>query len=78
MKKLKKIHQAVTVPSIPPELINNWGHTGFNYVPVSNWTTEVSGSNTVPIVDLDDKRQITVVFAGTSLKLFQVVFQVAV
>ena len=68
----------MTDPDIPPELINNWGHTGFNYVPVSNWTMEVTGSKTVPIVDPDDKRQITVVFAGTSLQLFQAVFQVAV
>lgn len=38
---------------------------------------EVAGSKKVPIVGLDDKRQITAVFAGTSLKLFPVVFQVA-
>ena len=39
---------------------------------------EVSGSKKVPIDCLDDKRQMTAVFAGISLKLFQVVFKVAV
>lgn len=48
---------------IPPELIYNWDHTGINYVPVSNWTMEIEGSKKVPIVGLDDKCQITVVFA---------------
>ena len=38
----------------------------------------MSGSEKVPIVGLGDQRQITAVFAGTSLKLFPVVFQVAV
>ena len=28
----------------------------------------------MPVVGLDDKRQMTAVFAGTSLKLFHVVF----
>ena len=45
-------------------MIYNWDHTGINYVTVSNWTMEVEGSKKVPIVGLDDKRQITVVFAG--------------
>jgi hypothetical protein len=55
---------------IPPELIYNWDHTGINYVPVSNWTMEIEGSKKVPIVGLDDKRQITVVFAGNFIFYF--------
>ena len=61
---LNKIDKAVSKFDIPPEVIYNWDHTGINYVPVSNWTMEVEGSKKVPIVGLDDKRQITVVFAG--------------
>jgi hypothetical protein len=55
---------------IPPELIYNWDHTGINYVPVSNWTMEIEGSKKAPIVGLDDKRQITVVFAGNFIFYF--------
>lgn len=40
------------------------GTTGLHYVPVSNWTMEVQGSQKIPIVGLDDKRQVTAVFAG--------------
>ena len=68
----------MTDHGIPPELIYNWDHTGLNYVPVSNLKMEVSGSKKVPIVGFDEKRQITAVFASTSLKLFPGVFQVAV
>lgn len=64
---LNKIDKAVSEFDIPPERIYNWDHTGINYVPVSNWTMEVEGSKKVPIVGLDDKRQITVVFPGNFL-----------
>lgn len=51
---------------IPPQLIyNSRDHTGINYVPVSSWTMEVEGTQRVPIIGLDDKRQVTIVFAGT-------------
>ena len=59
----------MTDHGIPPKLIYNRVHTVSNYVPVSNWAMEVSGSKKVPFVGLDDKRQITAIFAGTS-KLF--------
>ena len=49
----------MTDHGIPHELIYSWDYTGLNYVPVSNWTMEVSGSKKVPIVGLDDKRRIT-------------------
>jgi hypothetical protein len=61
---LNKIKNAVCENDIPPDLIYNWDHTGLHYVPVSNWTMEVQGSQKIPIVGLDDKRQITAVFAG--------------
>jgi hypothetical protein len=67
---LNKIDKAVSEFDIPPELIYNWDHTGINYVPVSNWTMEIEGSKKVPIVGLDDKRQITVVFAGNFIFYF--------
>ena len=67
---LNKIDKAVSEFDIPPELVYHWNHTGINYVPVSNWTMEVEGSKKVPIVGLDDKLQITVVFAGNCVLLF--------
>ncbi|XP_061195962.1 uncharacterized protein LOC133204236 [Saccostrea echinata] len=62
---LQRINSVVKKHDIPPELIYNWDHTGINYVPVSSWTMEVEGTQRVPIIGLDDKRQVTVVFAGT-------------
>lgn len=50
---------------IPDDLTINWDQTGIHYVPVSKWTMEREGSKRVEITGLDDKRQITVVFAGT-------------
>ena len=48
---------------IPAKLILNWDHTGLNYVPSSSWTLEEKGAQKVPIVAIDDKRQLTAVFA---------------
>ena len=55
----------VEMDKIPPDLIINWDHTGIHYVPVSNWTLAKEGSKRVEIAGIDDKRQITAVFAGT-------------
>ena len=51
---------------VPDDLIINWDQTGIHYVPVSNWTMQQEGSKRVEITGLDDKRQITAVFAGTA------------
>ena len=48
---------------IPAKLILNWDHTGLNYVPLSSWTLEKKGAQKVPIAAIDDKRQITAIFA---------------
>ena len=61
---LQRVESVVKKFDIPCELIYNWDHTGINYVPVSSWTMEVESTQRVPIVGLDDKRQVTVVFAG--------------
>ena len=50
---------------IPPALIVNWDHTGLKYVPVSSWMMAKEGSKRVKISGIDDKRQITAVFAVT-------------
>lgn len=55
---------AFTENDIQPDLIYNWDHTGQHYLPVSNWTMEVKGSQKILIVGLDDKRKITAGFAG--------------
>ena len=56
----------VEMDDIPFDLIINWDQTSIHYVPVGSWTMESEGSSRVEIVGLDDKRQITAVFA-TSL-----------
>ena len=59
------IQVVVEMEEIPGELIINWDQTGIHYVPVSSWTMEREGSKRVEIAGIDDKRQITAVFAGT-------------
>ena len=50
---------------IPSSLILNWDHTGLKCVPVSSWTMAPQGSKKVSLAGIDDKRQITGVFAVT-------------
>ena len=50
---------------IPFDLVINWDQTGIHYVPVRSWTMEKEGTKRVEIVAVDDKQQITAVFAGT-------------
>ena len=64
------VKSIIEIADIPPDLVINWDHTGLNYVPVSNWTMAPEGSKRVEIVGIDDKRQITAVFAGTMSGLF--------
>lgn len=59
------INVIVEMAGIPPDLVINWDHTGLNYVPVSSWTMAPEGATRVEITGVDDKRQITAVFAGT-------------
>ena len=56
----------------------NWDQTEINYVPVSSWTMEAEGSKRVELIGKDDKRQITVVFAGSlggDILPIQVIYQ---
>jgi hypothetical protein len=60
----------VVMEDIPKEPIINWDHTGINYVPVSSWTLEKEEAKRVEIAGVDDKRQITVIFANTMSRDF--------
>ena len=55
----------VNYEEIPDSLVINWDHTGIKYIPVSSWTMEKEGTKRVEILGIDDKRQITAVFAAT-------------
>lgn len=48
---------------IPQEMILNWDQVGIKIVPSSAWTMEKCGTKRVEITAIDDKRQITAVFA---------------
>ena len=72
------IRGVIDMEEIPQDLILNWNQTAVHYVPVSNWTMAVEGSKKVAIAGIDDKRQITLVLAGTmigKLLLCQLVYQ---
>ena len=62
---LLDIKVVVEMDDIPFDLVINWDQTGIHYVPVGSWTMEKEGSKRVEIVAVDDKRQITAVFAGS-------------
>ena len=62
---LLDIKVIVEMEGIPFDLVINWDQTGIHYVPVGSWTMEKEGSKRVEIVAVDDKRQITAVFAGS-------------
>ncbi len=55
--------QGPLMDEIPDELVINWDQTGIHYVPVSSWTMEKEESKRVEIAGIDDKCQITAVFA---------------
>ena len=67
---LSDIQAIVELEEIPKALVFNRDHTGINYVPVSNWTLEKEGTKRVEIVGIDDKRQITAIFAGNMIGEF--------
>lgn len=62
---LLDIKVVIEMDEIPFDLVINWDQTGIHYVPVGSWTMEKEGSKRVEIVAVDDKRQITAVFAGS-------------
>ena len=75
---LMDIKAVVEMAEIPKDLIVNWDQTAIKYVPVSEWTVEKVGSKRVEIAGLQDKRQITAVFAGSQTGGFlpiQLVYQ---
>ena len=55
----------VEMEEIPHDLIINWDQTGIHYIPVGSWTMEKEGAKRVEITAVDNKRQITAVFAGS-------------
>ena len=55
----------VEMNEIPPSLIINWDQTGTHNVPVSSWTMEMERSKQIQVADIDDKWQLTTVFAAS-------------
>lgn len=62
---LRDIRNVISMDQIPSELIVNFDQTGISYVPASSYTMEKEGATRVEVTGKDDKRQITLVFAGS-------------
>ena len=62
---LLDIKAVVEFHDIPNSLIINWDETGIHYVPVVSWTMKKEWSKRVEIAAVDDKHQITAVFAAS-------------
>ena len=59
------IEAVIDFKEVPPSLVINWDHTAMKIVPSSQWMMEKRGTKRVEIAGIDDKRQITAVFACT-------------
>ena len=59
------IQSVIEMEDIPSDLVINWDQTAIQLVPSSSWTIERKGTKCVEISALNDKRQITAVFACT-------------
>lgn len=57
------VQSVIDMEEVPPSLVLNWDHTAMKIVPSSQWTMEKKGTKRVEIAAVDDKRQITAVFA---------------
>ena len=51
--------------SIPLELVFNVDERAIHLVPASNWTMELEGSDRIPIIGLEDKREIMAVMGAS-------------
>ena len=58
---LERVAAVIEEYSIPPQLILNLDETGLPIIPVSEWTLSCKGQAQVPVIGLEDKRQITAV-----------------
>ena len=47
------------------DMIVNWDQTRVNYIPVSSLAMEKEGSQRIKLIGRNDKRQLTVLFAGS-------------
>ena len=62
---LSDVKAVVLMEEIPPPLILNCDHTGLKYVPLSSWKMAKEGAKKMSIAGIEDKCQITGVFAIT-------------
>ena len=62
---LMDIKAVVEMEEIPEDMVVNWDQTAMKIVPSCTWTMEKRGTKRVEIKGVDDKRQITAVFACT-------------
>ena len=56
------ISAVVEMEEISHDLAINWDHSGIHYIPVGSWTVKREGAK-LEITAVDDKRQLTGVFA---------------
>ena len=60
---LTDVRSVIEMEDVPPSMVINWDHTAMKIVPSTNWTMEKKGTKRVEIAGIDDKWQITAVFA---------------
>ena len=62
---LADIQAVVEMEDVPLSLVINWDHIATKIIPSSQWTMEKKVMKRVEIAAVDDKRQITAIFACT-------------
>ncbi|KAK3252301.1 hypothetical protein CYMTET_38389 [Cymbomonas tetramitiformis] len=58
-RQILRLAHVVKTYNIPPALIIGFDHSGFQVLPLKSTTWAPSGADVVPLIGLDDKRQIT-------------------
>ena len=62
---LADIKVEVLMNEIPDELVITWDQTSLPLVPTGEWTMHRAGEKVIPIVNSDDKHQITAILAAS-------------
>ena len=63
---VNRLQEEVKCNAIHLQVLFDWDQIGVKLVPDSSWTMAEGGSKQIPVVGMDDKREITLLIAATA------------
>ena len=66
LKFLHNIQQLVSMYNVLPKLLVNWDQTACKYIRCGEWTMDETGSKNIPNTGIDNRREMTALFAGAA------------